>query len=340
MILAEKIALLRKMNGMSQEELAEKLNVSRQSISKWESAQSMPDLKRILMMAELFGISTDVLLKDKEDLTEHLPQPAYEENGATPDRLAGDAVPALRHVSMEEANEYLGMNTIAGGRIAVGVMLCILSPVTLILMAEAQEAGLLRLTENQTAGIGILILMLMIGCAVGLFIYYGMKLERFEYIQKEPIETAYGVSGMVSERLRKYQPVHIRFMVIGIMLCVLSCIPLFISLIMGGAEFPTTVAVGALLVMVAMGVLLIVRTSIIHEGLQGLLEEGDFSRENKLEKRRNETIMGIYWTAAIVIYLLVSFLTERWDRTWIIWPVAGLGGAVLEAVLRTIRTRE
>lgn len=59
MILADKIMEERKRNGWSQEELAEKLNVSRQSVSKWEGAQSIPDINRILQMAELFGVSTD-----------------------------------------------------------------------------------------------------------------------------------------------------------------------------------------------------------------------------------------------------------------------------------------
>ena len=64
MILADKIITLRKKNGWSQEELAEKVGVSRQAISKWESAQSVPDLDKILRMSEIFGVTTDFLLKD------------------------------------------------------------------------------------------------------------------------------------------------------------------------------------------------------------------------------------------------------------------------------------
>ena len=64
MILADKLIELRKKNGWSQEELAEQLDVSRQSISKWESAQSTPDMNRILKMSDIFGVSTDYLLKD------------------------------------------------------------------------------------------------------------------------------------------------------------------------------------------------------------------------------------------------------------------------------------
>ena len=59
MILADKIIELRKKNGWSQEELAEKLDVSRQAVSKWESAQSVPDMNRILMLSQVFGVSTD-----------------------------------------------------------------------------------------------------------------------------------------------------------------------------------------------------------------------------------------------------------------------------------------
>ena len=57
MIFADKITDLRKKNGWSQEELAEKLNVSRQAVSKWEGAQSVPDMGRIVQLSELFGES-------------------------------------------------------------------------------------------------------------------------------------------------------------------------------------------------------------------------------------------------------------------------------------------
>ena len=62
MILGEKIAVLRKQNGWSQEDLAEQLQISRQSVSKWESGASIPDLDRIVKLSALFGVSTDYLL--------------------------------------------------------------------------------------------------------------------------------------------------------------------------------------------------------------------------------------------------------------------------------------
>ena len=340
MILAEKITLLRKRNGWSQEELAEKVGVSRQAISKWESAQSTPDLKRVMMLSEVFGVTTDTLLKDDAGEDE-LPVPAGESELAGRMNTPAYAEPEpLRMVTMEEANSYLQLKAVAAGRIAIGVMLCILSPVMVILLSGAQEAGKLHISENQAIGIGILVLMLMVGAAVGLFVYYGMKLSRYDYISKEPLETAYGVEGMVRDRMERYSGDHLRYMIIGILLCVLSCIPIFIAMIIDGRDFTAIIGVCVLLVMIAVGVLLIVRTNIIMEAMKSLLEEGEFSRENKREEKRNETVMGLYWLTATAIYLLISFLTMRWDRTWIVWPVAGVGCGILAAVLKVIRSHE
>ena len=65
MILADKITALRKKAGWSQEELSEQLGVTRQSVSKWEGAQSVPDMDKVVQMSRLFGVTTDFLLKDE-----------------------------------------------------------------------------------------------------------------------------------------------------------------------------------------------------------------------------------------------------------------------------------
>ena len=75
MTFSDKLIALRRKAGWSQEELAERLNVSRQSVSKWEGAQSMPDIDKIVQLSSLFGVTTDYLLKDGQDD----PQPAAAE---------------------------------------------------------------------------------------------------------------------------------------------------------------------------------------------------------------------------------------------------------------------
>ena len=78
MTFSDKLIALRKKAGWSQEELAERLNVSRQSVSKWESAQSMPDIDKILQLSSLFSVTTDCLLKDEQA------EPEYTEDDTSP----------------------------------------------------------------------------------------------------------------------------------------------------------------------------------------------------------------------------------------------------------------
>lgn len=67
MKIAERIQNLRKVKGISQEELADKIGVSRQTISKWESEQSTPDIDKVVLMSDYFGVTTDYLLKGIEE---------------------------------------------------------------------------------------------------------------------------------------------------------------------------------------------------------------------------------------------------------------------------------
>lgn len=66
MTLSEKILHLRSQKGLSQLELAEQLGVSRQSVSKWETGQSVPDLDKLIKLADLFGVSVDELVREGE----------------------------------------------------------------------------------------------------------------------------------------------------------------------------------------------------------------------------------------------------------------------------------
>ena len=73
MILSEKIVSLRKAHGWSQEDFAEKLNVSRQAISRWENGTALPDALNVLQISKLFGVTTDYLLNDDYSSDEDIP---------------------------------------------------------------------------------------------------------------------------------------------------------------------------------------------------------------------------------------------------------------------------
>lgn len=332
MILADKIIELRKQNGWSQEELAEKLGVSRQSISKWEGAQSIPDLNRIIKMSEIFGISTDYLLKDD----------AEEESAVLP-QIYDETAEPVHKVSMEEANAFLQAKDRSARQIALGVMSCILSPIVLIVLAEMQEDKVLPITEGAAAGIGLTALILLVAAGVAIFVINGIAMKPYEYMEQEALETAYGVDGMVREIKEKHTGTHTRLMAAGITLCLLSAVPIFIGMIIMGDsdnDYSLVLAVAFTLLLVAIGVLMIVRTSIYWEGLEQLLEEGEYSRANKSENRKNEVIAGAYWSIALALYLLISFMGWMdWSRSWIVWPIAGVLYGAVTAVLRILRRR-
>ena len=330
MILADKIIELRKKNGWSQEELAEKLDVSRQSISKWESAQSIPDMNRIIAMSQIFGVSTDVLLKDELDLN----------TGAAQSPSADPYEPAPRMVTIEEANSFLEYKNLASGRVAIGVLLCILSPVLLVVLSGLQDAGRIALTEAQSVGLGLIALFILVGSAVALFVTTGLRHSRFEALEEESIETAYGVSGMVKERRERYRSTHFRLLTIGIVLCVVAVIPIFISILFApDNDASHIVAVGALLVILSIAVMMIVRTSIIWGGFSALLEEGDYSRREKAENKKIAPIASIYWLAVTAGFLAWSFITNDWSRSWIVWPIAGVAFGIVAGVARMLRNK-
>lgn len=331
MILAEKIINLRKKNGWSQEELAEKLGVTRQSISKYEGAQSIPDLDKILKLSEIFGVTTDYLIKDELEEEEYAPS-QMQENESESDR-------SVHKVTMEMANEYLQIIDWTAGKTAFATMLCILSPIVLLMLGAMSEMPDYHISENAAAGIGICVLIVLIAIAVTIFILCGMKTKKYEFMEKEDIETAYGVSGMVKEKRDAYHSMYVTQLVIGIACCICSVIPLFGTLAVSESDFYMVSAVCMLLALVAIGTYFIVRSAAKMNAMNQLLEEEDYTRQKKHENKKMSGPVTVYWLIATAIYLAWSFTTNDWDRTWIIWPVVGVLFPAFYAIVSGIRKK-
>lgn len=331
MILADKIINLRKKNGWSQEELAEKLGVTRQSISKYEGAQSIPDLDKILKLSEIFGVTTDYLIKDELEEEEYVPS-QMQENESESDR-------SVHKVTMEMANEYLQIIDWSAGKTAFATVLCILSPIVLLMLGAMSEMPNYHISENAAAGIGICVLIVLIAIAVTIFILCGMKTKKYEFMEKEDIETAYGVSGMVKEKRDAYHSPYVTQLVIGITCCICSVIPLFGTLAVSESDFYMVSAVCMLLTLVAIGTYFIVRSAAKMNAMNQLLEEEDYTRQKKHENKKMSGPVMVYWLIATAIYLAWSFTTNDWDRTWIIWPVVGVLFPAFYAIVSGIRKK-
>ena len=176
----------------------------------------------------------------------------------------------------------------------------------------------------------------MVSLAVAIFISYGIRGKAYEYLKKELIETAYGVKGLVKEKKQDYEGTYTRGIILGVVFCILAVIPLLIGIAMEQPEYMITGDVSILLLLVAVGVFLIVSVSTINGSYDMLLQEGEYSQKEKAVKKKFDRYESECWCIATAIYLGWSFLSVRWDYTWILWPVAGVLFGAVSVVARGI----
>ncbi|WP_328598657.1 helix-turn-helix domain-containing protein [Inconstantimicrobium porci] len=112
--LADKLQLLRKKNLLSQEELAEKLGISRQAVSKWESGQSLPDLNKLKAISKLYNVTIDSLVNDDNEIGERNENKAADEKSNTSyeQDLNGKIVLNINKISVDY--EYKSKKTLFG----------------------------------------------------------------------------------------------------------------------------------------------------------------------------------------------------------------------------------
>ena len=307
MILADKIIYLRKKKGWSQEELAEKMNVSRQAVSKWESAQSIPDLAKILQLSELFGVTTDYLLKDEIE-----------------EEAVGDAEEAcVRRITLDEAETYLALRKKAARRIALATLLCMLSPLTLIVLGALSELPTFGISETVAGVFGLVVLFALVACAVALYLRCGFENAPYEFLDHHvDFSLQHGVRAMLEERKRAFSPTYVRGNVIATLLCIVSPVPLIVSSFSERALW----MVGMLCVLFFLagsGVFLFILVGVQQASMDKLLREGDYRPWQKNKPFSSPAIESAYWGIIVALYLTVSFLTGAWHLTWLMFVLGG-----------------
>ena len=319
MIFADKLIQLRKKSGWSQEELAEQMNVTRQSVSKWEGAQSIPDLEKMLRLSSLFGVSTDYLLKDEI------------ENAENADFT--EDISSVKRISMEEANAFLSVKEKTAKQAAYATLLCILSPVCLFVLGAMSQMPSYGLSKTAAGGIGILVLICFVAAAVGLYVLSGKETSRFAYLEQELFETEYGVTGMVKGREDRYNDTYSKSNILGAVLCVLSLVPLLGSVVFGNkgaASFALMFSIA--LVLVGIAVFFFIRSGVIRASFEKLLQESNYTKYKKEARRFVAAATTVYWSLAIAIYFVYSLSTNQWGYGGIILAAAGVLYPALLAV--------
>ena len=330
MTFSEKISALRKQKGWSQEELAEKLMVTRQAVSKWESAQSMPDLDKLVQLSEALGVSTDYLLKDEQ--AQSAPVPATAEQTVKP-----------RHVTQEEAKRFLQLQMAAIPKTTLGVALCVWSPIALIGLPVLRSTFNWGFPEEICSGIGLCVLLVMVAAGVALLLTAGGTLREFEYLEREPIETDNGAREQALHMQREMASFCTRQNTIGVVLCILSVLPLFALMCVPGVpDGYYSLAVCALLLLVGIACLLLVRTGSMRGAVDKLLEQGDYTRENKAKSRFVGAVSAAYWLVVTAVFLFYTFGPNgngQPQYSWFIWAIAGVLYGALMAALSVYRKK-
>lgn len=316
MIFADKLIRLRKNSGWSQEEFASMMGVSRQSVSKWEGAQSIPDLDKMVKISQLFGVSTDYLLKDDIEETEVL-------------RTSDDS--KSRVVSVEEANDFMEVKDETSKMIGLATSLLIVSPIPLFLLGTMSESPVYNLSEGAAASISFIVLIIFAAIAVAMYILSGSKTSKYEYLEKEVFELAYGVEGIVNDRREKFRQTYTKHNMLGTILCILAALPVLITGVNEGtSDVVMSIGLSSTLAIVSFGVYQFIRAGVVWESFHKLLQTDDYTVEKKTSANVANPIITIYWVIIIAVYLGYSFITFDWGRSWII-PT--LGGILTPAVI-------
>ncbi|MGL1957152.1 MAG: helix-turn-helix domain-containing protein [Colwellia sp.] len=314
MILAEKIVRLRKQFGWSQEELAEKMNISRQSVSKWESTNSIPDLNRIIILSELFDVSTDFLLKDENETFD-----------SRDESKASDTI----QISLEQAEQYVENKLEISALVTKGALLCVCSVVPLFFFLAMAETNRLNLTGDIAAAIGVVGILFMVSIGISFFIKTNQYESDIAVIDNEAFELAYGVHSVFKEKLKKFRATFNRRLSIGIFMFIISFLPLMlVSIFYNGSDIILVMLI-VLIFMIAAGIYIVAPASAKYDAYNNILKDHCLEAAKSKRIKRAEKLAAFYWPMLTAIFLGWGLWTMDWGVNWIVWPV----GAVLFAAL-------
>ena len=241
---------------------------------------------------------------------------------------------------MDEANAFLSVKTKTAKTIAFAVFSCILSPIALIILSAISEVSAGVLSDSVAVGVGMIVLVVFVAVAVAAFISSGCKTAPFAYLEKENFETDCGVSETVKARKEKYENSHKKSNIAGACLCIAALISIFIGVTVdAGNDLLLIIMVSISLVIAGVGVICFIKTGVIWASYEKLLQEGDYSKENKRKKSFSSAIYTAYWAVTTAVYLGYSFITNKWSHSWVIWVVASVIFSAIVAITNAIEKK-
>lgn len=295
----ENLATLRKRAALSQEALAEQLNISRQSVSKWESGDAFPEMKQLLELCKFFDVTMDALVHSK----------IASENPENPDLRA----------------KYLKITTRHSRFISTGVGL-ILFGVTILLFLLSPLSALQP--ENTFA---IIPLLVAVAFAVPFFIVSNDAFDHFK--KKHPALPADFFSEDETESARQKYNLITAFSIAGIILGVATMLALCAYGVSG------TLATAILLGFITVAVPCLVFAGIRKDAYNLAKYNQENSPETVKMDQKIGGFSGALMLIATIIYLCFGFIAHAWSTVWIVFPIFGILCALVAAVYHLIKER-
>jgi hypothetical protein len=230
-------------------------------------------------------------------------------------------------VTAEEVDEYLNAKKKMGLMVGFGVFLCILGPAMLILLHTLFENGIItsNLTGDAAEIPGVIILLVLVTIAVGIFIFSGMKFERYKYIE-EGVQLPLSTEADLKIRYERFRPTFSLMLITGVCLIILSPIAIFVANTMG--ETSSVYGVVILLLIVATSVFMFINMGMVKESYERLLNVGDYNIKYRTKSEKEDKVIGavasIVWPLAVAIFLFCGFVYNLWHIAWVVFPITGI----------------
>lgn len=289
MSFGEKLQQLRKEKGLSQEDLAHQLNVSRQAVSKWESQNGYPEMEKIIIISELFQVSLDYLMKEDYEKQETEPTTSF------------------YLMTQQKIEDYLHMKKSFALRIGGAVTLMIMGLVIAALCSETPYQSI--------GGFGFVITI-----GIGVFLIIMTVLSKETKIKIEKMEIKIGL-GDLQNLQEQYQHFHSHFtlgIAGGVLLIILSLA--CIVLLNESSPHYENLLAAQFIFCIGMSVYVFIYFGILKDSYQFLLNNKTYIQEKKHEQQI-ENIYAFTMPMAAMIYLIMGFTQNWWHPGWIIFPV-------------------
>ncbi len=294
----ENLQNLRKIKNMSQEQLAEKLEVSRQAVSKWESGNGYPETEKLITICEILDCSMDNLLKGK---------------------ISADTT------GEKKKYENLQNKFSKGMALAVGIIL--LGTTILLYFAGLSAMAETSKLEEQYGIVGVTILLLCVLVAVPIFIILGIEQENFK--KKNP-----KLSNLYSEEeIESFNKKFPKAIAIAVALILLGTIMLIFLYGMKFVNEKSTIPVVTLMSCVTIAVPIFIYFGIQKDKYDIDKYNKTNSGENKEIDNKIGKICGVIMLIATMIFLATGIIYNIWHINWIVFPLGGILCGIVATIL-------